>query len=79
MCLINGGEGEAHQVLRNFVPNYQIQRFDLSKYLAECVPVTGTSIIYLFSFLKVKSFLLLIYFFVLGKSNTLWANGQVSR
>ena len=29
------------------------------------VPVTGASIMYLFSFLKVKSFLLLIYVFVL--------------
>ena len=39
----------------------QIGRF------TECMPVMGTSIIYLSSFLKVKSFLLLIYFFVLGK------------
>ena len=39
----------------------------LHKLLAEYVPVMGTSIMYLSSFLKVKSFILLIYFFVLGK------------
>ena len=61
------------QLLKLWISNKNFSLENFTRWLAKWVLMTGTSIMYLTSFMKVKSFLFLIYFFVLGK----WAAVQM--